>query len=69
MKVACLIIAYKEPELADRLVKVMAAHNDFDCWIHIDKKTDIKAYEHLQKLPRHGLLKKGYRLTGRVLVA
>ncbi len=57
MKVACLIIAYKEPELADRLVKVMAAHNDFDCWIHIDKKTDIKAYEHLQKLPRVRFIK------------
>ncbi len=58
MKIAHLIIAYKDPEFTERLVRATTIHNDFDCWLHIDKKTDIRPYEHLKKLPRVRLVKK-----------
>jgi hypothetical protein len=57
MKVAHLILAYKDPELVDRLVRVMSSHEHFDCWIHIDLKTDIKSFSKLKDLPRTRFIK------------
>ncbi len=58
MKVAHIIIAYKDPELVERLVKTMTAHEGFDCWVHIDKKADINSFDKLRELPRTRLIKK-----------
>jgi hypothetical protein len=57
MKIAHLILAYKDPELVERLVRTMTSHGDFDCWIHIDKKTDIRAYNRLKSYPRTRFIK------------
>src|SRR5580704_13198639 len=58
MKIAHLIIAYKDPELTERLIRALTIHSDADCWLHVDIKTDIRLYEHLKKLPRVRLIKK-----------
>jgi hypothetical protein len=58
LRVAHLIVAYKDPELVERLVKALTKHEDFDCWIHIDKKTKISDYNRLKKLPRVRFVKK-----------
>jgi core-2/I-Branching enzyme len=58
MKVAHLILAYKDPELVERLVRTLTNHHDFDCWIHIDKKTNITAFNRLKAFPRTRFIKK-----------
>lgn len=52
MKVAHLILAFKNPLQVRRLVQVLSAHPDFDCWVHIDKKVDIRLFSSLQHIPR-----------------
>jgi len=47
MKIAYIIMAYKDPEQIDRLVKSMS-HDVFDFYIHVDDKFDIKPFLYLK---------------------
>lgn len=51
MRVAHLIIAHKEPDQVERLVKRLA-HADCDVFIHLDKKTDLAGFRRLERLPQ-----------------
>jgi hypothetical protein len=50
MKVAHLILTYTNPKLTERLIKRLS-HPDFDFYIHVDKKFNIKPYLYLQQYP------------------
>jgi hypothetical protein len=56
MRIAHLIIAYKEPTQVARLVKALT-HADFDFFIHIDKKSNQAAFEMLQQINRVTFIK------------
>lgn len=56
MRMAHIIMAYKDPEQLKRLVKVMS-HPDFDFYIHVDAKFDIEPFLFLQDLERVYLIK------------
>ena len=47
MRIAHIIMAYKDPEQIERLVKNMA-HPDFDFYVHIDTKFDIAPFAFLK---------------------
>ncbi|PJJ84966.1 beta-1,6-N-acetylglucosaminyltransferase [Mucilaginibacter auburnensis] len=49
MKLAHLILAHSQPEQLERLLGKLQ-HNDADIYIHLDKKTDITAFQHLAKI-------------------
>jgi len=49
MKVAHLIMAYKNPHQVETLLKRLS-HPHFHLYIHLDKKIDIKDYSHLAKM-------------------
>jgi hypothetical protein len=49
MRLAHLILAHSNPKQLERLVKRLI-HKDADIYIHLDAKTDIKAFIHLEKL-------------------
>ncbi|KIO78768.1 hypothetical protein TH53_01350 [Pedobacter lusitanus] len=49
MRIAHIIITHKNPHQLSRLLKRMQ-HPDFDFYIHVDKKTDIRQYEFLTAL-------------------
>jgi hypothetical protein len=51
MRIAHLIIAYKEPAQVARLVK-MLSHEACDFFIHVDKKTDISTFQIMGKMDR-----------------
>src|SRR5690606_20194266 len=51
MKIAHIIMAYKNPLQVERLVKRLN-HPNFDIYIHLDKKVDIKKFEHLVCIER-----------------
>lgn len=51
MKVAHLIMAYKNPIQLERLVKCLN-HPGFDIYIHLDKKIDIKKFQFINKQER-----------------
>ena len=48
MRIAHLIMAHKNPGQLERLIVTMK-HTMFDLYIHLDKKTDIKSFRHLDK--------------------
>lgn len=48
MRIAHLIMAHKNPRQLERLIVTMK-HTMFDLYIHLDKKTDIKSFRHLDK--------------------
>ena len=48
MRIAHIIMAHKNPDQLERLVVAMK-HPMFDLYIHLDKKTDIKSFEHISK--------------------
>lgn len=50
MKLAHLILAHNQPAQLERLIKRLA-HPDADIYIHLDKKTPIEPFAHLQQLP------------------
>lgn len=50
MKLAHLILAHNQPAQLERLIKRLA-HPDADVYIHVDKKTPLVGFEHLQQLP------------------
>lgn len=49
MRLANIIIAHKNPKQLERLIKKMQ-HQNFDFYIHLDKKINIKSFEYLEKL-------------------
>lgn len=49
MRIANIIITHKNPNQLERLVKKMQ-HDKFDFFIHVDKKVDIRQYEHLRNI-------------------
>jgi hypothetical protein len=51
MRVAHLILTYTDPRQTERMIKKMA-HDDFDFYIHVDKKYDINPYLFLKDLPK-----------------
>ncbi|MGV3505111.1 MAG: beta-1,6-N-acetylglucosaminyltransferase [Adhaeribacter sp.] len=51
MRIAHLIIAHKEPDQVERLVKRIT-HADCDVFIHLDKKTALAEFGRLQRQPR-----------------
>ena len=44
MKVAHLILAYKDPEQLDKLIEIMSI-DEFTFFVHLDKKIDYKKFE------------------------
>jgi len=50
IKIANLIMAYKEPTQVERLIKKLG-HKGFDFYIHLDKKSDFSQFAYLSSLP------------------
>jgi hypothetical protein len=50
MKIAHLILTHKNPQQLERLVKALQ-HEQFDFYIHIDKKSDIQPFTYLAAQP------------------
>src|ERR1700694_3379488 len=50
MKVAHIILVFKEPVQVERLIRKMS-HPAFDFYLHIDKKSSIDDYLYLAKIP------------------
>ena len=50
MRVAHLILTYTSPEQTERMIKKMY-HENFDFYIHVDKKFDIAPHLYLKSLP------------------
>ncbi|MVN90742.1 beta-1,6-N-acetylglucosaminyltransferase [Mucilaginibacter aquatilis] len=48
MKIAHLVLTYTNPQLTERLIKVLS-HPQFDFYIHVDKKFPIEPYLYLRK--------------------
>lgn len=48
MKIAFLILAHKSPGQLERLIRALE-HPQFDFFIHLDKKTPISGFRHLEK--------------------
>lgn len=53
---AHIIMAYKEPRQIERLLQTMS-HPQFDFYIHLDTKFDIRPFEYLTKINRVYLIK------------
>lgn len=49
MKLAHLILAHKDPELLERLVKTLQ-HEDADIFIQLDKKANIADFKHIENI-------------------
>lgn len=56
MRIACLLMAHKNPLQIERLLKKFE-HDGFDFYIHLDKKVDIKNFNHLARLDRVHFIK------------
>ena len=56
MKVATLITAFKSPRQLEKMLHAME-HPEFYVFIHLDKKIDIRPFNHLAKLPRVTFIK------------
>jgi len=74
MRIAHFILVHKDPVAVERLIKTLQ-HENFDFYIHVDKKANIKDYLFLGKLPNVSFIKKridviwaGYTLTKAMLV-
>lgn len=73
MRMAHIIMAYKDPLQLERLVKRMS-HPQLDFYIHVDKKFDLAPYEYLGNIERVYIIKHrikirwaGYSFTQGVL--
>ncbi len=51
MRIGCLILAHKNPEQVERLLRAMD-HPAFDLYLHIDGKSDQAPFEYLAERPR-----------------
>ena len=56
MKMAHIILVYKDPAQVERLIKKLS-HPDFDFYIHVDAKYDLAPFEYLGKLDRVHIIK------------
>lgn len=56
MRMAHIIMAYKDPSQIERLVKKMS-HPAFDFYIHVDTKFDLEPFEYLAKIERVYLIR------------
>src|SRR5882762_9255924 len=61
MRIACIIMAHKEPQQIERLIKKFALL-PFDFYIHIDKKINREPFNYLAGLPQVYLIKKRIRV-------
>jgi core-2/I-Branching enzyme len=59
MMMATVITLYKQPQLAEMLLRAMS-HPGYHFYLHIDKKVDIKPYEYLFNFPNVFLIKKRF---------
>ncbi len=50
MRIAHVIFAFKDPELIKRQILAME-HKDFDFYVHLDRKSDMKLFQDLVELP------------------
>lgn len=73
MRIAHLIMAHKNPAQVGRLIKALA-HQNFDFYIHLDAKMEMRDYAHLARLPRVRFTPRrfavrwaSYRFTGAIL--
>ena len=51
MRMAHIIMAYKDPAQLERLVKRLS-HPDFDFYIHVDTKFDLQPFRYLENIDR-----------------
>src|SRR5215213_8417811 len=56
MRMAHIILVYKDPSQVERLIKKLS-HPDFDFYIHVDSKFDLAPFEHLQNIERVYMIK------------
>ena len=61
MRIACIIMAHKEPRQIERLIKKFN-HLPFDFYLHIDKKIHQDPFEFLAQLPNVYFAKKRVRV-------
>src|SRR5712672_2153586 len=61
MRIACIIMAHKEPQQIERLLKKFAGL-PFDFYIHLDKKIRREPFEYLTNLPQVNFIKKRIRV-------
>jgi hypothetical protein len=57
MRIACLILAHKNPLQLKRLIQAMD-HPAFDYYIHLDKKTGMEPFRELSKMDRVYFIRK-----------
>ncbi|MGY2134569.1 beta-1,6-N-acetylglucosaminyltransferase [Hymenobacter sp. HD11105] len=50
MRIAHLILAHKNPAQVQRLLAALA-HEEADCYLHLDQKSDQRAFAHLTQQP------------------
>lgn len=62
MRVANLILTYNDPEQTERMIKNMV-HEDFDFYIHVDKKSDIEPFLFIKALPNVYFIKNRVKVT------
>ena len=51
MRIAHLITVHKNPAQVERLL-IALAHDEADCYVHVDKNVDVRAFAHLARMPR-----------------
>jgi hypothetical protein len=56
MRIACIIMAHKEPQQIERYVKKFSDF-PFDFFIHLDKKIDQRPFNYLTSIPRVQFIK------------
>lgn len=61
MRIACIIIAHKEPKQIERLIKKYS-HLPFDFYLHIDKKIRQEPFDYLASIPNVQFIKNRIRV-------
>jgi Core-2/I-Branching enzyme len=61
MRIACIIMAHKEPQQIERFINKFNLL-PFDFYIHVDKKIDKKPFDYLANLPHVHFVKKRIRV-------
>src|ERR1700681_2976540 len=61
MRIACIIMAHKEPQQIERYIKKFI-QLPFDFYIHLDKKINRKPFDYLTKLPGVYFVRKRIRV-------
>jgi Core-2/I-Branching enzyme len=61
MRIACIIMAHKEPQQIERFIKKFTSL-PFDFYIHLDKKIDRIPFDYLAKLPQVYFIEKRIRV-------